>query len=315
MRAIQLLKYGNPAEDLQLVELPEPPPPPGPGEALIGVEYAPVNLNDLLLARGAYAHKPALPAVIGNEGVGRVIATSASHLRVGDRVLLPLSSWTWRERMVVPTKDLFALPDADPQQLAMLGINPPTAALLLDRYVKLEPGDWVLQNAANSGVGRWVIALAKARGLRTLNIVRSPELAAELTALGADLVLTEGSELAKRAREKSIKLAIDGVAGPSAALLAGLLGERGTLLSYAAMSNSPIVLSPLDVIFKPLTVQGFFLGHPQHAAHIPSAVREAASLLAQGAVSVPVAASYPLERIKEAVEHALGGGKVLLAFD
>ena len=57
-----------------------------------------------------------------------------------------------------------------------MAINPPTAALLLSEYVDLKPGEWVVQNAANSGVGRWVIAFAKTRGLKTVNIVRRPEL-------------------------------------------------------------------------------------------------------------------------------------------
>src|SRR3984893_3203294 len=80
-------------------------------------------------------------------------------------------------RMVISANGLFALPPgADPQQLAMLAINPPTAALLLSEYVTLNPGEWVVQHAANSGVGRWVIAFAKTRGLKTVNIVRRPEL-------------------------------------------------------------------------------------------------------------------------------------------
>jgi len=71
--------------------------------------------------------------------------------------------------MVVSANGPFALPpDADSQQLAVPAINPPTAALVLSEYVNLKPGDWVVQNSANSGVGRWVIAFAKARGLKRL---------------------------------------------------------------------------------------------------------------------------------------------------
>src|SRR5216684_4374272 len=163
MRAVQLTAYGNPVEGLKYVEIPAPDAP-GPNQVLIGVEFSPINPSDLLLARGIYALRPALPTVIGNEGVGRVLAVGVGveSVKVGDRVLAPLSSFTWRERMVVSPNGLFALPpDADPQQLAMLAINPPTAALLLSEYVNLKPGDWVVQNSANSGVGRWVIAFAK----------------------------------------------------------------------------------------------------------------------------------------------------------
>ena len=178
MRAVQLTAYGNPVEGLKYVDIPEPETP-GPNQVLIGVEFSPINPSDLLLARGIYGIRPALPTVIGGEGVGRVLAVGArvENVNVGDRVLAPLSSFTWRERMVVPASGLFALPPgADPQQLSMLAIHPPTAALLLSEYVNLKQGEWVVQNSANSSIGRWVIAFAKTRGLKTVNIFRRPEL-------------------------------------------------------------------------------------------------------------------------------------------
>src|ERR1700722_11808801 len=188
MRAVQLIAYGDPIEGLKYVDMPEPA---APNQVLIAVEFSPLNQSDLLLARGLYGSRPALPTVIGNEGVGRVLAVGAKveKVKVGDRVLAPLSSFTWRERMIVPANGLFALPpDADPQPLSMLAINPPTAALLLSEYVNLNPGEWVVQNSGNSAVGRWVIAFAKTRGLKTINIVRRPELVTELKAIGGDVV-------------------------------------------------------------------------------------------------------------------------------
>jgi NADPH:quinone reductase-like Zn-dependent oxidoreductase len=96
--------------------------------------------------------------------VGRIlrVGPGVKTVKTGDRVVVPLSSFAWRERMLIPAEGLFALPtQADPQQLAMLGINPPTAALLLSEFVSLKSSDWVVQNAANSGVGRWVIAFVR----------------------------------------------------------------------------------------------------------------------------------------------------------
>src|SRR5437899_3322209 len=318
MRAVQLTAYGNPGEALKYVDIPAPEAP-GPNQVLIGVEFSPINPSDLLLANGIYALRPALPTVIGNEGVGRVlnVGPGVRNVKVGDRVTAPLSSFTWRERMVISADGLFALPpDADPQQLAMLAINPPTAALLLSEYVDQKPGEWVVQNAANSGVGRWVIAFAKTRGLKTVNIVRRRELVAELEAIGGDIVVVDSPDVSERIKavvgQAELHLALDGVSGPATGVLAATLSPHGTLVSFAAMSERPMSINPLDVIFKPLAMRGFWLGHPEIAAKIAPAIAQAATMIASGRVQVPVAAIYPLSAIKDAVAHVQRGGKILL---
>jgi NADPH:quinone reductase-like Zn-dependent oxidoreductase len=318
MRAVQLTAYGNPVEGLKYVDIPEPDAP-GPNQVLIEVEFSPVNPSDLLLARGIYGIRPALPTVIGGEGVGRVLAAGVGvgNVKVGDLVLAPLSSFTWRERMVVPASGLFALPPgADPQQLSMLAINPPTAALLLSEYVNLTPNEWVVQNSANSSVGRWVIAFTKARGLKTVNIVRRPELVPELQAIGGDVVVVDSPDVSKEIRaavgQAELRLALDGVSGPATGVLASTLSPHGTLVSFAAMSGAPMSISPLDVIFKPLTMRGFWIGHPESAAKSAPAIAQAAEMIASGRVQIPVAATYALSSIKEAVAHAERGGKILL---
>jgi NADPH:quinone reductase-like Zn-dependent oxidoreductase len=318
MRAVQLTAYGDPLEGLKYVDIPAPEAP-GPNQVLLGVEFSPLNQSDLLLAGGIYAEHPALPTVIGNEGVGRVLAVGpgVENVKIGDRALAPLSSFTWRERMVISANGLFALPpDADPRQLAMLAINPPTAALLLSEYVDLKPGDWVVQNSANSGVGRWVIAFAKTRGFKTANIVRRPELVAELKAIGGDVVVVDSPDVSKEIKaavgQAKLRLALDGVSGPATGVLAATLSPHGTLISYAAMSLSPMSISPLEVIFKPLTIRGFWLGHPESAAKSAPAVTRAAEMIASGRVHIPLTATYALSSIKEAVAHAQRGGKILL---
>src|SRR6202045_3482069 len=126
MRAVQLTSCGDPVDGLQYVDIPEPDAP-GHNQVLISVEFSPINPNDLRVAQGIYAFRPPLPAVVGNEGVGRVLAVGpgVESAKVGDRVLAPPSRFTWRERMVIPAGGLSALPlDTDPRQLAMLAINP-----------------------------------------------------------------------------------------------------------------------------------------------------------------------------------------------
>src|ERR1700712_5638080 len=122
MRAIHLTAFGKPADVLAFTHIAEPGDP-GAGQVVIGVEFAPINPNDLMVAQGIYAFRPALPSVVGNEGVGTVVGVGPGVVNVkpGDRVLVPLSSFSWRERMIAPAEGLFALPPAvDPKQLAML---------------------------------------------------------------------------------------------------------------------------------------------------------------------------------------------------
>jgi NADPH:quinone reductase-like Zn-dependent oxidoreductase len=219
--------------------------------------------------------------------------------------------------MIVPASGLFALPPgADPQQLSMLAINPPTAALLLSEYVDLKSRDWVVQNSANSSVGRWVIAFAKVRDLKTVNIVRRLELVSELQAIGGDVVVVDSPNVSKEIKaavgQAELPLALDGVSGLATGALASTLSAHGMLVSFAAMSGAPMSLSPLDVIFKPITMRGFWLGHPESAAKSAPAVAQAAEMIASGRVHIPVAATYTLSSIKEAVAHAQRGGKILL---
>src|SRR5438128_485641 len=244
---------------------------------------------------------------------------TGGRLKVGDRVLVPLYSFSWRERLVAPAAGLSALPEADPRQLAMLGINPPTAALLLNESIDLRPGDWVAQNAANSGVGRSLVAIAKARGLKTLNFVRRPELVPELQAVGGDLVIVDQSGALDNIRatigDARVPLGIDGVAGKAAATIAGVLSQSGTLVVYALMSGEPVTIAPLDLIAKRVVVKGFFLNHPDVELKIPGALRETAPLVASGAIRVPLAATYPLTAFREAVAHVQRGGKVMFDVD
>jgi NADPH:quinone reductase-like Zn-dependent oxidoreductase len=216
----------------------------------------------------------------------------------------------------VPAVGLFSLPEAEPQQLAMVGINPPTASLLLDERPDLKPGDWVVQNAANSGVGRSLIAIAKARGIKTINLVRRPELIPELQAIGGDLAVVDDDGALDKIRAAvgngRVPLGIDGVAGKSSAMIAGALSEHGLFVVYAYMGGGPVTINPFDLIVKRIVVKGFFLNHPDIEPKIEAALRETVPLVASGAIQVPIAATYPLSSLREAVLHAQRGGKVLL---
>jgi NADPH:quinone reductase-like Zn-dependent oxidoreductase len=317
MKAVQIKSYGDPLKVLEIAEIPEPNLP-GTNEALLGIEIVPLNKHDLLFIGNALGSGPALPTVVGNEGYGRVLAVGSGvkNVKVGDRVLAPILAGTWREKMIVPASSLFPLPDGDPHQFSMLGSNPPTAALILSEYTQLKKGDWVVQNSANSGVGRSLIAIAKARGLRTINFVRRGELINELKAAGGDVVLVDlpgaVEEALRFVGDGSVRLGVDGIGGQATNTLVQALSSGGVLVAYTAASGGPMAINPMPLIFKQLKVQGCYLGHFDFEKRVLPAQREAAPLVATGALYVPVAATYPLSRIKEAVTHLLRGGKILL---
>jgi NADPH:quinone reductase-like Zn-dependent oxidoreductase len=165
MKAIHLTAYGHPVQNLQMAEVPEPNVPSA-GEALVRMEYAPVDYSDLLLANGVYFLNPQLPSVIGGEGAGIVeaIGPGVTDVKVGDRVTIPFRTFTWAQKVLAPADGLFVVPPSiDAKTASMLNINPTTAVLLLDGFVKLKPGDWIVLNAANSQVARCLIAVAKSR--------------------------------------------------------------------------------------------------------------------------------------------------------
>ncbi|NMO55711.1 zinc-dependent alcohol dehydrogenase family protein [Actinoplanes sp. TBRC 11911] len=314
MRALQYDVFGDAVEVLKLVDLPEPGAP-GPGEVQVAVLYAPLNHHDLLTIAGTKKPNPALPAVAGNEGLGRVVATGpgVGNVEPGDIVVLPLLLGTWRERMTAPAHGLTPLPDGDLQQFSMLGSNTPTAGLALSEYVPLAKGDWVAQSSGNGGVGRNLIALAKARGFRTASLVRRPELVDELHAAGADVVVVDGphaaAEIASATGNAPIRLAVEGVGGRVADELLGLLAPGGTLLRYAARDeiDQDGSAAARGIHIDRLSVAGF-----DYATKIVPVIAEAVPLIESGALRVPVEAVYGLDEIRTAIAHLKRGGKIIL---
>jgi NADPH:quinone reductase-like Zn-dependent oxidoreductase len=147
-------------------------------------------------------------------------------------------------------------------------------------------------------------------------VVRRAELTEELKRLGGDVVIVDGENLARdvarESKESRIGLALDGVGGQATGRLAAALSPRGVLAVYASMSEQPMVINPFDAIFRPLTIRGFWMGHPEFAAKIPPAMQEAARMVASGEVSIQVAGVYPIREVKRAAAHAAKGAKVLL---
>jgi NADPH:quinone reductase-like Zn-dependent oxidoreductase len=321
MKAIHLTAYGNPAQNLRMVEVPEPNMPSA-GEALVRMEYAPVDYSDLLLANGVYFLKPQPPSVIGGEGAGIVeaIGPGVTSVKLGDRVTIPFRTFTWAEKVLAPAEGLFVVPaSVDAKTASMLNINPTTAVLLLDGFIRLKPKDWIVLNAANSQIARCLIAIAKSRDLKVIGIVRRSELVREVEMLGVDFVGVESPELPKQIESTTggmpIFLGLDAVGGPSAATIAGALSPGAHFVSYAWLSGLPIHLPQGDLIGKRLHIQGFWMYYEEFLPRMRAALTEATQVVASGKLSLPITAIYKPSQIREAIEHYHRGGKILLDFD
>jgi trans-2-enoyl-CoA reductase len=301
--------------------------PPGPGEALVEMLFAPIHPADLNTIEGTYARKPPLEhgAVPGGEGVGRVagIGAAVEGLELGQPVLLPSGIGTWCEACVVPVDRLVPAPPEVPlEQAAMLRVNPATAFRMLADFEALQPGDWVLQNAANSAVGRAVIQIARHQGLRTLNVVRRLELVDELRAIGGDAVLLEGEDLERQIPAACdgapLRLALNAVGGESALRLAKALAPGGTLVTYGAMARQPLRIPNALLIFRDLCCRGFWMTRWYEQARAEAVVAlfgALFSLARQGILHTPVEKVFPLEQIEAALIQAAGSrrsGKILL---
>jgi NADPH:quinone reductase-like Zn-dependent oxidoreductase len=326
MRRLQLVAFGEPSDVIELNTVSEPVL--GKEDVLVSMEAAPINPSDFLLVRGIYGIRPALPFSVGAEGVGRVTQTGskvAVALR-GKRVLIlpTYEQGTWADQVVVPVRNLVPISDeADPLQLAMIGINPVTAYLLLNRYGSLMPGDWIGQTAANSAMGQYLIALAKLAGLKTLNVVRREEAAQQVRQWGGDRVVRQGDNLHKDIEEaldgKKLSLVLDNVGGTPVGELAKSLKTGGSIVVYGIQSEQFPVFS-LDFVFRGLSLHGFWLGNWIRSAprtEIQETYQKLGDLVADGSLSSAVELMYPLEQFKEAFEQSLKShrsGKILFKF-
>ncbi|MGH7029791.1 MAG: zinc-dependent alcohol dehydrogenase family protein [Stellaceae bacterium] len=316
MKKIEIADYGAPDAVARCVEAPDVGAP-GPGEIVFDVLAFPINPADISFCRGNYRLRPPLPATPGAECVGRVAAVGGGvgDIRPGDLVIHMLRE-NWVQRRRVPAADAIPLPGGlDLAQAAMLRINPATALLLLEDHVALQPGDWVMQDVSNSAVGRHLIVLAKAKGVRTVNVVRRDDVAPELMALGADIVLVDGPDLAERAHRAvsgaPIRLGIDAVSGEACKRIADSVGDGGVVVSYGSMSGADLVISRAAV-GRGITLKGFTLGDglaKRTRDQVRALYADLAIKLRDGVLKAPIEAAYPIDDIKPALAHAQRGGR------
>ena len=305
-------------------ELPDPTPTE-PDEIIVDVAAFPINPADLLTIEGKYAAQPPLPYTPGAEAVGYVsdVGSAIDNFRTGDLVML-LSRENWTQKRKVKAAELLKI-DTESEnlfQLAMLKVNPATAALMLRNYVELQSGDWIIQDAANSGVGHCVIRLAAKSGIKTINVVRREELISPLMEIGADAVLVDTDDLSERVKQitegAGVRLAIDAVAGNTSLQLAECLADGGMMINYGMLSGEPCMIRPDWIVFRHLTLTGFWLAtqlRDMPRERIESLYKELIDDISQGVLDVPIAATYNIDDIKDALDHASRenrSGKILI---
>lgn len=319
--------YGAPRDVLQLIDWP--PESPAEGEVVVRMEAAAMHIADLRTIEGDETFRYPLPRTPGFEGVGRVIRVGAgvTGFTEGDRVFPALGSGTFRREVRCLAERCMPAPEGDAVQLSLLTVNGPTALVLLEDFARLSPGDWLIQNAANSSCGRYIVQLAKSRGVKTVNVVRREAMFDELRALGADVVLLDGADLAERVTRATggapIVLGIDAVAGSATQRIAECLTADAPLVCYGAMSQQACEIDFYLMFRRGIVLHGLSFVR-QLMKRSPLAVRELyaelAAQMAAGTLTARIAATYALEDIVVACERAAQSGaerdgKVVITFE
>ena len=330
MKALVFDRFGEPSDVLRVREVPTPEP--GPGEVRVRMIASPINPSDLLVVRGRYGVLPPLPATPGFEGVGVVDRAGpgalARLLRLeGKRVcVINHAGGNWAEYAVIPAKQARPVPnDLPDEQVATFFVNPATVLAVVRHVLAVPRGEWLLQSAANSTLGKMLVRLARHDGIRTINVVRRRESIEELQKLGADAVLAvEDGPIAERVRERTkgrgVRYALDPVGGAIGTEVFRSLGERGRMVVYGSLSEEPIQVENRRLIAGRATLEGFWLGHFMRGLTIPQALgffRQIGGLIRTGVLASEIGPSFPPERVAEAVAAAEASGKagkVLLRF-
>ena len=316
MKALRQLSHGDPAEVVKMIDLPEPTP--GPEDIVIRMEAAAVHLADIKVMRGEEEgfHRNSFPFTPGYEGVGRVIAVGGkvTQFKIGDRVFPWWGAGTFAELVCTPAAKAIPAPEGDARQLALMLVNGMTAVVLLEDFADFAPGEWILQNGANSNCGRYVIVLAKERGVRTVNVIRRPEMADELKRLGADSIVLDcddPAEFKRRVDEATggavIRVGIDMVAGAATGRMAHCLAYDGTVVNYGYISGRSCEIHFRDLFLRNVKLVGMSTARglaKRSMATVRAIYADLAGKIADGRLTAAIAATYPLDRASEAFAHA-----------
>ena len=329
MKSVVFDSCGEPASVLRVDECDIVEP--GDGQVQVRMLASPVNPSDLLYVRGEYTLQPRLPATAGFEGVG-IVEKAGSGLRprimLGKRVaVLSQFGGNWAERNVVPATQVIPLSrQLTTGQAATFFVNPATAFIMTRLVLRVPAGDWLLQTAAGSVLGKMIVRLGKRFGFKTLCVVRRETQVEELQKAGAtktivfDSAKDDPETLVESVRDatggEGVRFAVDPVAGDVASTVMQCLARDGRMLLYGSLSGEPISFSPRDLMTPGAGVDGFWLGNFMERQSLLKKlrlVRTITKLIGDGILASEIESSFPLDEIRQAVAEAeQPGGKILL---
>jgi NADPH:quinone reductase-like Zn-dependent oxidoreductase len=323
MKALVFDRFGDPGEVLQLQDMPVGEP--GPGQVRVRMKASPINPSDLMTVRGMYGRLPTLPATPGFEGCGVIDAAGPGLIRwlrglkPGRRVaVLNSAGGNWQEQVILPARQVVPVADDLPdEQVATFFVNPATALIMTHDVLRVQAGEWLLQTAAGSALGRMVIRLGKHFGFRTINVVRRAEQAEELRREGAEHVIATAKEsVIDRVRGLTggtgVKYALDAVSGDMGKAAVESLGAGGRMLVYGTLSGQPMPLDPRVLITGQKSVTGFWLSDwvkGQGILRMLKLFRQVQQLMRQGVLRTEIASTHVLEDFQRALTQAQAVGK------
>ena len=286
---------------------------PGKGELLVRVRAAGLNGADMLQRRGGYPAPAGVPADIpGLELAGEVqaLGPGVTRFHEGDRVMALVGGGAQAELAVM--HELEAMPVPGP-------LDWPAAGGLLEVFVTshdaifsqagLRSGEHLLVHGAAGGVGTAAVQLGRVTGARVTATVRREELRPGVEELGARAIDPEGFE-----DEGPFDVVLELVGASNLARNLSSLAMGGRIAVIGVGGTGPVAeINLLAVMQKRARIHGSTLrSRPLEEKAIALRVveREVLPHFEAGALKVPVAATYELDRAEEAYERFTAGGKL-----
>lgn len=315
MKRIVFHTTGKPTDILQVENAEKPIP--AADEVLIKILASPINPSDIMFVQNLYGIRPQLPSGAGFEGVGIIEATGENvKMPIGTRVSFT-GIGTWAEYITTNHRTLIPVPNEMPDEAAaQLFVNPFTAVAMVEES-GVQEGEWLMITAATSALGKMAIQICKMRGIKTIGTVRRDDHIEELKALGADEIINTVTEnLVQRTQQitnhKGVQAVLECVGGHTATEALKCLGRGGIMLIYGLLSLQDPQINVGLMIFKELTVKGFWLTDWMRRVDNNTRVRvaqEVIMLLSTGKIQIPVEAVYSLDQIEQAITHAEAHGR------